>query len=248
MWGSISQAAKIHKVTTRTIRRWIQADLLLSDRSKGLLVVWLEEEIQTKTSVRHDRPQKQHGMTLFRLYEGLALLRARCEGPLNMSEWLARSAPDVFQPPQLKQWEFLFRHFDRCYRRIDKILEDFRLDPVSLLETYRTLVILKTHWQESGIRVVSDQLGEERELEAETLQILDDLVTHARTLLLASQHTASSEHGDPLFFANLFPNSLGTNPESLHQHQPVEKKEPLVLVGQRDSLSMKRPRNSKKST
>ena len=118
------------------------------------------------------------------------------EGPLTMENWLTQCAPPSppWDPTQYeKQWPFFFVHLDSCFRKSDTLLEGFQWGQTILLEIYRTLMILESHWQELGIHIVSERTGEEGPLDTETLNLFEHLLHQVRTLLLLTSQSSASE-------------------------------------------------------
>lgn len=211
-WMPITQAAQVRKVSPRTIRRWLTAGLIRSEFSNGLRLVWIEEHVYTQSSPRLHPSKNQYLMNLFHLYEGLAILRTRYEAPLEFATWLARCAPQASQPREIKRWEFFFRQLDRCFRRIDRLIEDLTLDQVILRDTYRVLVVLKAHWKESGIRVSFAEAGEGGAIDTETVTLFDQLLDQLRKLLITStQFPASEIHSSSIFIKQEEPNNTSNS-------------------------------------
>ena len=133
---------------------------------------------------------------LFELYEGLSLLRMRFESPLEMADWLDCCAPPSPQGnldcvPQT--WRFFFEKLDFCFHQIDSLLTSYEMDQIIFRNTYRTLVILKSHWQESGLHPPRRPGRIEMAENTKTLVVLNHLLEQVRRLLLLCPQQSSAE-------------------------------------------------------
>jgi hypothetical protein len=112
-----------------------------------------------------------------------------------MADFLEYASPPSSQEqrsPFNTNCRFFFEHLDTCFRQIDKLLNTFELDQTVLLAVYRTLVILQTHWQESGLYLHEEQMEEKVKGQRATSIIFNHLVEHVRMLLhLCAQQTPS---------------------------------------------------------
>lgn len=133
---------------------------------------------------------------LFELYEGLSILRMRFERPLEMAAWLDHCAPpspnrafDNFY----QSWRFIFDQLDFCFHQIDTLLTSYEMNPTIFRNTYRTLVTLKSYWQESGLHLHEDKVEPPMSEKTKTLALLNDGLAHVRRLLLLCPQPSSSE-------------------------------------------------------
>lgn len=194
-WLPLTDAAEVYQRSARTLRRYITKGTLTSKLSNGQRLVWFAEQVDTVSSHNHSIPKERYVMRLFELYEGLCALRMRFEGPLEMADFLEYASPPSSQEqrsPFNNNCRFFFEYLDTCFRQIDKLLNTFELDRTVLLTVYRTLVILQTHWQESGLYLHEEEMEEKMKGQRATSIIFHHLVEHVRMLLhLCAQHTPS---------------------------------------------------------
>jgi hypothetical protein len=169
---------------------------LTSKLSQGKRLVWFEEQVHTVSSHNHSIPKDRYVMRLFELYEGLSTLRMRFEGPLEMADFLEYASPPSSQGTASefhKCCRFYFEHLDTCFRQVDKLLNTFDLDQIVLRSLYRTLVILTTHWQESGLYLHEEQMEEKGKGPSDTLAIFNNLLEQVRMLLRHCAQQSSTE-------------------------------------------------------
>ena len=195
-WLSLADAADTSSCSPRTIRRNIERGKLFSKLAGGLRMVWLAEQVHTVSS--HQSPVLKEGdrIRLFELYESLSILRMRFERPLEMAAWLERCAPpspkgdfDNFY----QSWRFIFDQLDFCFHQIDTLLTSHELNPTIFRNSYRTLVTLKSYWQESGLHLHEDKVEPPMPEKTKTLALLNDGLAHVRRLLLLCPQPSSSE-------------------------------------------------------
>jgi hypothetical protein len=195
-WVPINQAADYFQCSSRTIRRKIKIGKLSSKLSNGMRMVWVAEHVHTVSSHTVSIPKDRYVMRLFELYEGLSTLRMRFEGPLEMADFLEYTSPPTSQGKASDfhtNCRFFFEHLDTCFRQVDRLLNTFDLDQTVLLTIYRTVVILQTHWQESGLYLQEEQMEEKVKGSSDTLAIFTHLVEQARMLLLLCAQQSPSE-------------------------------------------------------
>ena len=162
-WLPLTDAAEVYQCSTRTLRRYITKGKLTSKLSNGQRLVWFAEQIHTVSSHESTVPKERYAMRLFELYEGLCTLRMRFEGPLHMADFLEYASPPASQEKASefhKNYRFFFENLDACFRQVDTLLNTFDLDQSILLTLYRTVVILTTHWQESGFYLHEEPMEE----------------------------------------------------------------------------------------
>jgi hypothetical protein len=195
-WLSLTDAAEIYSCSTRTIRRNIKRGKLTSKLADGLRMVWLAEQIHTVSSHKSTVPKERDMIPLFELYEGLSILRMRFKNSLEMADWLDRCAPpspnghfdNLYQT-----WRFFFEQLDFCFHQVDRLLTSYEMAQTILRNTYRTLVTLKSHWQESGLHLQEDKAEAKMAENTKTLALLNHLLEQARRLLLLCPQSSSSE-------------------------------------------------------
>ena len=195
-WLPLNDAAQIYQCSTRTLRRYISKGQLTSKLAEGQRMVWLAEQVQTVSTHKKSIPKERYIPFIFELFEGLSSLRMRFEGPLEMADFLEKAAPPFLQEKTLrsnKHYKFFFEHFDRCFREIDQLLNSFELDLTIFRNIYRMLVILKSHWQESGLYLYEERAEEPVKMKNETLLLLDHLIDQVRHLLVLSAQQSSTE-------------------------------------------------------
>jgi hypothetical protein len=195
-WATISQAAEFFHCSSRTIRRKIKIGKLSTKLSNGMRMVWLAEQVHTVSSHKASIPKERYVIPLFELYEGLSIVRMRFESPLEMADFLEYAAPPSSQGKASefhKNCRFFFENLDKSFRQVDRLLNTFDLDRTVLLTLYRTFVILKTHWQESGLYLHEEPLEEKVKGQSDTLAIFHHLLEQARMLLLLCAQQSSSE-------------------------------------------------------
>jgi hypothetical protein len=198
-WLPLTDAAEVYQCSTRTLRRYISKGTLTSKLSNGQRLVWFAEQVHTVSSHQHSIPKERYVIRLFELYEGLSALRMRFECPLEMAGFLNYASPPSSQGKASEHYEnyrFFFENLDTCFRQVDKLLNTFDLDQTVLLTLYRTLVIIKTHWQESGLHFHEDQMEEKVKGQRDTSTIFDHLVEHVRMLLHLCAQQSPSENRD----------------------------------------------------
>ena len=203
-WLPLIDAAEVYRCSTRTLRRYISKGTLTSKLSNGQRLVWFEEQVHTVSSHHHSIPKERYAIRLFELYEGLSTLRMRFEGPLEMADFLEYASPPSSQGKASEfhtSCRFFFEHLDTCFRQVDKFLNTFDLDQTVLLSIYRTVVILKTHWQESGLHLHEEQMGEKVKGSSDTLVIFTHLLEQVRMLLLLCAQQSSTETVSQSFVA-----------------------------------------------
>jgi hypothetical protein len=195
-WLSPTDLAAIYSCSTRTIRRKIKRGTLISKLSGGLRMVWLAEQIHTVSSHKSMVPKERDMIPLFELYEGLSILRMRFERPLEMAAWLERCAPPSPNGPfdnVYQSWRFFFDQLDFCFHQIDTLLTSYEMNPTIFRNTYRTLVTLKSYWQESGLHLQENKVEPKIPENTKTLALLNDGLAHVRRLLLLSPQPSSCE-------------------------------------------------------
>jgi hypothetical protein len=159
-------------------------------------MVWLAEQVHTVSSHQSPVLKERDMIPLFELYEGLSILRMRFERPLEMAAWLDHCAPpspnrafDNFY----QSWRFIFDQLDFCFHQIDTLLTSYEMNPTIFRNTYRTLVTLKSYWQESGLHLHEDKVEPPMSEKTKTLALLNDGLAHVRRLLLLCPQPSSSE-------------------------------------------------------
>ena len=195
-WLPLTDAAEVYQCSTRTLRRYISKGQLTSKLSNGQRMVWYAEQVHTVSSHKSTVPKERYVMRLFELYEGLCTLRMRFEGPLNMADFLEYASPPSSQGKASefhKNCRFFFEHLDTCFRQVDQLLNTFDLDQTVMLTIYRTLVILNTHWQASGLHLHEEQMEEKVKGQSDTSTIFDHLLEQVRMLLLLCIQQSPSE-------------------------------------------------------
>ena len=197
-WLSLIEAAEVYQRCPRTLRRYIHDGKLTSKLTNGSAWSGWPNRSPRFLLTSKGIPKERYGMRMFDLYEGLFTLRMRFEGPLEMAEFLENASPPSSQEKALafhKNCRFFFDHLDTCFRLVDKLLNNLELDQLALLTLYRTLVILKTHWQESGLYLREEQMEKNMKWQRDTLTILSHLLEQVRVLLLlcAQQFTTETE-------------------------------------------------------
>jgi hypothetical protein len=195
-WLTLTDLAAIHLCSTRTIRRNIKRGKLTSKLSEGLRMVWLAEQVHTVSSHKSPVPKERDMIPLFELYEGLSLLRMRFNSSLEMADWLECCAPPSPNGPfdhVSQTWRFFFEQLDFCFHQVDTLLTSYEMNPTIFRNTYRTLVTLTSHWQESGFDLQEDNAEGKMPENIKTLPLLKHLLGHVRRLLLLCPHPSSSE-------------------------------------------------------
>jgi hypothetical protein len=195
-WLTLTDLAAIHLCSTRTIRREIKRGKLTSKLSEGLRMVWLAEQVHTVSSHKSPVPKERDMIPLFELYEGLSLLRMRFNSSLEMADWLECCAPPSPNGPfdhVSQTWRFFFEQLDFCFHQVDTLLTSYEMNPTIFRNTYRTLVTLKSHWQESGLHLQEDKVDPKMPENIKTLTLLHHGLEHVRRLLLLSPQPSSSK-------------------------------------------------------
>ncbi len=195
-WLPLTDAAEVYRCSTRTLRRYITKGTLTSKLSNGQRMVWFEEHVHTVSTHKQAIPTERYVMCLFELYEGLSTLRMRFEGPLKMADFLEYASPPSSQEKTSdlnKNCRFFFENLDKSFRQVDRLLNTFDLDQTVLLTLYRTLVILTTHWQESGLYLQEEQMAEKVKGQSNTLAIFTHLLDQVRRLLRLCAQQSSTE-------------------------------------------------------
>ena len=193
-WLPLQEFAEVKQCSTRTIRRQIQRGQITSKKmANGRRMIWLSEEVHTVTSPRPPVSREQYMVPLFEIYEGLCTLRSRFEGPLQMGEWLENCG--ISQGNAAASYEscaFFFKHLDQCFQQIDQLILKNRLDPLIIKDLYRTLVILRSHWQEAAL-YSQEERGDQVTVKTKTLDIFDHLISQVRNLILMSIKNTDAE-------------------------------------------------------
>ncbi len=196
-WKTLAEAAKFFRCSSRTMWRRIKKGTLISKPSNGVRMVWIiEEEVHTVSSHKPSIPKERYVMRLLELFEGLFIVRMRFEGQLEMAEFLDYASPPSSQGKASefhKNCRFFFEHLDTCFRQVDQLLNTFDLDQTVILTIYRTLVILNTHWQASGLHLHEEQMEEKGKGSSDTLAIFNHMLNQVRMLLLLCAQQSSTE-------------------------------------------------------
>jgi len=247
-WLPLTDAAEIYSCSTRTIRRKIKIGKLTSKLSDGLRMVWLAEQVHTLSSHTHAFPKEREMIPLFELYEGLSLLRMRFESPLEMADWFDRCAPpspkghfdNVYQT-----WRFFFEQLDFCFHQIDSLLTSYEMNQTTFQNIYRTLVILKSHWQESGLHLQEDKAEGKIAENTKTLVLLSHLLEQVRRLLLFCPQSSSSETVSRSLLVQKGIMGVGTQPRTEMQDDitsPLPMEETPSRAGDKKKVFYKKGR------
>jgi hypothetical protein len=248
-WLPLTDAADVYQCSTRTLRRYISKGKLTSKLSDGLRMVWFAEQIHTVSSHKQSIPKERYVIRLFELYEGLCTLRMRFEGPLHMADFLEYASPPSSQGQRANftnNCRFFFEHLDTCFRQVDKLLNAFELDQSTLLTLYRTVVILKTHWQESGLHLHEEPMEEKVRGQRDTSTMLTHLVEHVRMLLhLCAQQSPSETESHAMLVQGKI---LGGEPQPQNVSPEDNIPQPSIIVTASKGRGKRNPASNKKAT
>lgn len=251
-WLSLTDAATTYSCSTRTIRRKIEGGKLTSKLSDGLRMVWLAEQVHTMSSHKSLAPKKRAMIPLFELYEGLSLLRMRFEGSLEMADWLDRCAPpspNGHVDTLSQTGKFFFDKLNVCFHQVDTLLTSDEMARTVLWNTYRTLVILKSHWQESGFHLQEDQVEPKMAENTKTFALLSHGLEQVRRLLLLCPQPSSSETVSRSLVVQEGVVEVGSDShavthEDLVSQMPMEET-PFLAENKKTTLSQKGTRDGK---
>ena len=221
-WLPLQDFAEVKQCSTRTVRRQVKQGLITSKLANGRRMIWVSEEVHTVASSPPSVSPEQYMVPLFEVYGGLSVLRMRFEGPLQMGDWLEHCG--ISQGNAAAMYEscaFFFQHLDQCFRQIDQLITDNRLDPQVIKSLYRILVNLRSHWQEAGL-YLKEERGDQGVFKTpKTLNLFDHLIAQAQNLILLGIKNADAETVSQVMS---YQNSLmAAEPQSLSE-RPQEPK------------------------
>ena len=216
-------------------------------------MVWLAEQIHTVSSPTHAFPREGYMIPLFELYEVLSILRMRFKSSLEMADWLDRCAPpspnghfdNLYQT-----WRFFFEQLDFCFHQVDRLLTSYEMAQTIFRNTYRTLVILKSHWKETDLYLQEDKVEPKMAENTKTLALLNHGLEQVRRLLLLSHQPSSSETVSRSLVVqervvDVGPHSHAVTHEDLVSQSPMEEISPIT--GAKKKTSSKKGRTHDKT-
>lgn len=190
-WVSIREASEIFGVSIRTVRRLIDKKTLPSRLDGGLRLVLVGESQETVPAQHGEGASPEMLEHALGAYENLrALLEVALEH-LRDSRVL-----DVINDlsgqegcPGSKEWQSLAKRVVACFKRVEAVMENSRVEPDTIRWLYKEMLDVKHTW----IRYVKRAaLETEAKVEVEqrvdrTREILmDQIVADLRWLLIAS--------------------------------------------------------------
>ena len=216
-------------------------------------MIWLAEQIHTVSSHKSTVPKERYMIPLFELYEVLSILRMRFKSSLEMADWLDRCAPpspnghfdNLYQT-----WRFFFEQLDFCFHQVDRLLTSYEMAQTIFRNTYRTLVILKSHWKETDLYLQEDKVEPKMAENTKTLALLNHGLEQVRRLLLLSPQPSSSETVSRSLVVqegvvDVGPHSRAVTHEGLVSQPPIEQT--LSITGTKKKKSSKKGRKHDKT-